>query len=154
MHIKTHLPDVSNKAVLRQKNNRTPANQTALPQTTSPEKETNSYTVSTGTMNVDPAQGREATYNYQMYHNTTVDELGNAAGLPLTSVLVLRNLARNIPKAAALLDTINRDAFRIDCMERLFGPLKDRLIFVVAHNTPLAGYVTDVMGLLEKGSAL
>lgn len=148
MHIKTHLPDMSNKAVLRQKNNRTPANQTALPG-----KETNSCNVSTGTMNVDPAQGREATYNYQMYQNTTVDELGNAAGLPLTSVLVLRNLARNIPKAAALLDTINRDIFRIDCMERLFGPLKDRLIFVVAHNTPLAGYVTDVMGLLEKGSA-
>ncbi|KAL9132413.1 MAG: hypothetical protein Q9175_006413 [Cornicularia normoerica] len=148
MHIKTHLPDVSNKAVLRQKNNRTPANQTALPA-----KGTNGYTVSTGTVNLDPAQGREATYNYQMYQNTAVDELGNAAGLPLTSALVLRNLARNIPKAAALLDTINRDAFRIECMEKLFGPLKDRLIFVVAHNRPLAGYVSDVMGLLEKGIA-
>ncbi|KAF6230863.1 hypothetical protein HO173_010979 [Letharia columbiana] len=147
MHIKTHLPDVSNKAVLRQKNNRTPANQTALPP-----KETNGYTVSTGTLKVDSAQGREATYNCQVFQNTAIDELGNAAGLPLTSVLVLRNLARNIPKAAVLLDTINRDAFRIDCMEKLFGPLKDRLIFVVAYNKPLAGYVSDVMGLLEKGS--
>ena len=147
MHIKTHLPDVSNKAVLRQKNNRTPANQTALPV-----KENNGYTVSTGTVNIDPAQGREATYFCQMNQNTAVDELGNAAGLPLTSVLVLRNLARNIPKAAALLDTVNRDAFRVDCMEKLFGPLKDRLIFVMAYNRPLAGYVSDVMGLLDKAS--
>ena len=146
MHVKTHLPDVSNKAVLRQKNNRTPANQTALPA-----KETNGYTVSTGNVSIDPAHGRDATYNYQMYQNTAVDELGNATGLPLTSVLVLRNLARNIPKAAALLDTINRETLRIDFMEKLFVPLKDRLIFVVAHNRPLAGYVSDVLGLLEKG---
>lgn len=147
MHIKTHLPDVSNKAVLRQKNNRTPATQKALPA-----KETNGYTVSTGTVNVDPAQGREATYNIHTHQNTAVDELGNAAGLPLTSVLVLRNLARNIPKAAALLDAIKRDAFRIDCILKLFGPLKDRLVFVMAHNRPLAGYVCDVMGLLDKAS--
>ena len=146
MHIKTHLPDVSNKAALRQKNNRTPANQTALPA-----NETNGYTVSTGNVSIDPAHGRDATYNYQMYQNTAVDELGNATGLPLTSVLVLRNLARNIPKAAALLDTINRDTLRIEFMEKLFVPLKDRLIFVVAHNRPLAGYVSDVLGLLEKG---
>ena len=148
MHIKTHLPDVSDKSLLRQKNNRTAANQTAPPA-----KESNGNTISRAAVQVDPAQGREATYNYQTYQNTAVDELGNAAGLPLTSVLVLRNLARNIPKAAALLDTINRDAFRIDCMEKLFGPLKDRFIFVVAHNRPLAGYVSDVMGLLDKGSA-
>ena len=146
MHVKTHLPDVSNKAGLRQKNNRTPANQIALPA-----KETNGYTVSTANVSIDPAQGRDATYNYQMYQNTAVDELGNATGLPLTSVLVLRNLARNIPKAAALLDTINRETLRIDFMEKLFVPLKDRLIFVVAHNRPLAGYVSDVLGLLEKG---
>ena len=148
MHIKTHLPDVSNKAGLRQRNNRTPANQTALPA-----KETNGNSVSTGTVKIDPAQGREATYKYQMHQITAVDEFGNAAGLPLTSVLVLRNLARNIPKAAVLLDTINRDAFRIDCMEKLFGPLQDRFLFVMAHNGPLAGYVSDVMGLIDKGSA-
>lgn len=147
MHIKTHLPDVSNKSLLRQKNNRTAANQTVPPA-----KETDGNTVSRAAMQLDPAQGREATHNYQTYHNTAVDELGNAAGLPLTSVLVLRNLARNIPKAAALLDTVNRDAFCIDCMEKLFGPLKNRFMFVVAHNRPLAGYVSDVMGLLDKGS--
>ena len=148
MHIKTHLPDVSNKAALRQKNNRTPANQTALPA-----RKRNEYSASTGNVNIDPAKGREATYKYETFQNTATDENGNAAGLPLTSVLVLRNLARNIPKAAALLDTINRDAFRIECMEKVFGPLKDRLIFVMAHNRPLAGYVSDVMGLFEKGSA-
>ena len=148
MHIKTHLPDVSNKAVIRQKHNRTPANQTALPV-----KDMNGNIISTGVAKVDTTQGREATYNYQLYQDTAVDELGNAAGLPLTSALVLRNLARNIPKAAALIDAINRDAFRIDCMEKLFGPLKDRFIFVMAHNRPLAGYVSDVMGLLDKGLA-
>ena len=149
MHIKTHLSDVSNKSALRAKNNRTPANQT-VPST----KKAKFNATSIGNLKVDPAQGREATYNYQMYQNTAVDELGNAAGLPLTSVLVLRNLARNIPKATALLNnTTKRDAFRIDCMEKLFGPLKDRFIFVMAHNRPLAGYVSDVMGLIDKGSA-
>ena len=148
MHIKTHLPDVSNKAVIRQKHNRTPANQTAMPV-----KDINGKTVSTGVAKVDTTQGREATYNYQLFQDTAVDELGNAAGLPLTSALVLRNLARNIPKAVALVDIINRDAFLIDCMEKLFGPLKDKFTFVMAHNRPLAGYVSDVMGLLDKGNA-
>lgn len=148
MHIKTHLPDGTNKALWRNKNNRTPANQSLLPG-----KGTNGFMTPSGPLSLDPAQGREATYNYYMYQNTAVDELGNAAGLPLTSVLVLRNLARNIPKAVGLMDLNNPDSMRIQYMAEFFEPLRDRLSFVVAHNRPLAGYVSDVMGLVEKGSA-
>ena len=146
MHIKTHLPDQSNKASLRQKGNRTPANQQIVP-------ETNGHHTLHDSPNVDPAQGREAIYNYQKHETTAQDELGNAAGLPLTSVLVLRNLARNIPKAAALLEPNNPAALRKKVMDTLFEPLTDRLLFVMAYNKPLAGYVADVIGYLEKSLA-
>jgi len=148
MHVKTHLPDQSNKASLRLKNNRTAANQHSLPS-----NERSGHTNSHSALSIDPAQGREAIYNYQKHETTAQDDLGNAAGLPLTSVLVLRNLARNIPKAAVLLEPNKPGALRQEAMERLFEPLTDRLLFVMAYNKPLAGYVADVIGYLEKGVA-
>jgi len=36
-------------------------------------------------------------------------------------------------------------------MERLFGPLRQRLMFVMAHNRPLVGFVADLMGWVERG---
>ena len=148
MHVKTHLPDQSNKASLRHKNNRTPANQQSLPS-----NEMNGHFNSHGALGIDPAQGREAIYNYQKHEMTAQDDMGNAAGLPLASVLVLRNLARNIPKAAILLQPENSVPLRKEAMERLFEPLTDRLLFVMAYNKALAGYVADVIGYLEKGMA-
>lgn len=70
------------------------------------------------------------------------------------SVVVLRNLARNIPKAAALLEPDKREAFSKEAMEGLFGPLRDRLLFVMAYNKPLAGFIYEVLGYIDKGSAL
>ena len=141
MHVKTHLPDVSRKAALRAKHNRTPATATMIPG-------------QARTMRLDPEHGREASYTYQVWHNTAVDERGEAAGLPLTSVLVLRNLARNIPKAEGLVMNgvaggVGED--REGTMEKLFGPLRQRLLFVMAHNRPLVGFVADLMGWVEKG---
>ena len=144
MHVKTHLPDESSKKDLKKKHNRTPSNQINL------------YTKE-GTIiapSVDPAHGREATYTYQKLQNTAVDELGNASGLPLSSVLVLRNLARNIPKAALLLEPDDLEIFCRESMDKLFGPLKTDLMFVYAHNKPLAGYVSDVMTLVDKGYSI
>lgn len=148
MHVKTHLPDTSKKASLRAKHNRTPATATIAPG--HPHNQP-----------LDPEYGRDASYSYQVWHNTAVDERGEAAGLPLTSVLVLRNMARNIPKAEGMLPLAagsddggfgsagqDRDE---KWMERLFGPLRQRLMFVMAHNRPLVGFVADLMGWVERG---
>lgn len=138
LHVKTHLPDQSSKASSRQKYNRTPATQTLLP-----------TKVGQAGLSIDPEQGREATYQYHRHENTA-DTQGNAEGLPLPSVLVLRMIARNLPKAAALLQPDNRAALCKESMEVLFGPLKDKLMFVMAYNKPMAPYISDVMGYIEK----
>lgn len=146
MHVKTHLPDQSSKASLKHKNNRTPATQQSMPS-----NEKHGHSSSHTAPSIDPAQGREAAYNYLRHEPTAQDDNGNAAGLPLTSVLVLRNLARNVPKAAVLLDPDNPVTLRKAAMESLFEPLTDRFLFVMAYNKPLAGYVADVIGYYEKG---
>ena len=147
VHIKTHLPDVSTKSAFRQKHNHTPATQTV------PVRMLDEETRPATTLNVDPEHGREATYKQMVYHNTAVDELGNAAGLPLTSALILRNLARNTPKAIALVEDADQDMLRIQAMEGLFGHIKEKLMYVMAHNRPLAGYASDIMTWIEKGTA-
>lgn len=161
MHVKTHLPDTSEKAALRQKHNRTPATRTLVPSRLSVKP-----TATVADSDPENPEGREAKYSYQIWHNTATDERGEAAGLPLTAVLVLRNLARNIPKAAVYLQLAadghgrGRRLFLMSgdegngkegWMEKLFGPLKARLAFVLAHNRSLGGHVADLMGWVEKG---
>ncbi|KAL9634765.1 MAG: hypothetical protein Q9164_003894 [Protoblastenia rupestris] len=147
MHVKTHLPDVSTKSAFRQKHNRMSATQIV------PMKLLNGDVRPVASLAVDPEHGREATYKQLMYQNTAVDELGNAAGLPLTSALVLRNLARNTPKAIALMNGIDHDVIRMHSMEGLFGHIRERLMYVIAHNRPLAGYASDIMTWIERGLA-
>ncbi len=126
MHIKTHLPDTSKKAPLRAKNTRL----------------------------VMPDAPQEAQYMTFLWLNTAVDERGDAAGIPLTAVLVLRNLARNLPKVADTQggeDGLNGDGHGQRAegwLRRLFAPVMGRLWFVMAHNKPLAGYMADLMAVV------
>lgn len=144
LHVKTHLPDTSPKASLRQPHNRSlPCSET---NGTQPDAD-----------DPDPT-GRDAQYLSQTWLNTATDERGDAAGLPLTSVLVLRNLARNIAKVGATVrvDDAGAGAGAIKgegegWMERLFGPVRAALWFVMANNRMLAGYVADLMGVVEGG---
>ena len=145
MHAKTHLPDVSTKSAFRQRHNRTPATQSI------PIRMLNGDMKPATTLSVDPEHGREPTYRQVAYQNTGVDELGNAAGLPLTSALVLRNLARNTPKAIALMEDVDHDSLRIQSMEELFGHIREKLMYVLAHNRPLAGYASDILTWVERG---
>ena len=141
MHVKTHLADASKKASLRQKHNNTPSTAVVVPGQSAQQ------------LQLD-GEGRPASYSYQVWHNTAVDERGEAAGLPLTSVLVLRNLARNIPKAEGMLGPGDVDALKEGTeawVDTLFMPLRQRLMFVMAHNRPLAGFVADLMGWVERG---
>ena len=148
IHVKTHLPDASALAIHRAKHNRSIP--TAPPSRSDP-----------AFRDYVPAdtdfQNRDAVCEYQSWYTTAVDERGEAAGLPLTSVLVLRNLARNIPKATIALEDETVDplvtrAEGVDgWIERLFGPLRGSLWNVMAYNRPLAAHVADLLRIVESG---
>jgi len=125
MHVKVHLPDTSKKAPLRAKHNKF----------------------------VGSESPREAEYMTFSWFNTVIDERGDAAGLPLTSALVLRNLARNLPKTNPSRNTGvggNEDGEddRELWIRKLFGPIMAKLWFVMAHNRSLAGYMADLMAVV------
>ncbi|KAF1977400.1 hypothetical protein BU23DRAFT_550720 [Bimuria novae-zelandiae CBS 107.79] len=117
-HIKTHLPDTSLLHATHAKHNRTPSTSTPLvtsaqvrhenfqPQFSQPvglgslgmgARYNDRYghgdrPVPTGQM---PAQTPAPNFRY---YNTLTDESSDAAGIPLSSILVLRNLARQLGK--------------------------------------------------------
>lgn len=66
---------------------------------------------------------------------TAMDDRREAAGVPLSAVLVLRNLARNIPKTEAEDFAVKEDG--ISWIDRLFKPVEPRLFEVLAHNKAL-----------------
>lgn len=144
LHVKTHLSDASSKAPLRQRHNRTLANRTLT-------KTSELDDLTSGISNHDPEHGREATYKHMTFQTTPVDESGKPTGLSYSSWLVLRNLARNIPKAVALSQSGDEDATRKQWMGKLMAPLKDRLTHVLTHNRTLPLNMYEVLVLLETG---
>ncbi|KAF2116266.1 hypothetical protein BDV96DRAFT_544953 [Lophiotrema nucula] len=122
-HIKTHLPDTSNMSFIHAKHNRTPSNSTLL--STSAQVRSENFQpqfgqpVGLGSLGMG---GRGPGYGYSgrdygrsessngtsippaqpspnwRYYNTAADETNDASGLPLASILVLRNLARQLGK--------------------------------------------------------
>jgi chromatin structure-remodeling complex subunit RSC9 len=70
------------------------------------------------------------------FQNTAVDERNDAAGIPLSAVLVLRNLARNLPKTEAEETSLKLDA-NVSWVDRLFKPVEPRLFDVMVHNKSL-----------------
>ncbi|SZF05451.1 unnamed protein product [Blumeria hordei] len=82
------------------------------------------------------------------YHVTAVDERQQAAGVPLTAVLVLRNLARNIPKTES-----NGSAIKsgdVPWIGRLFKPVEPKLFEITAHNKSLTLYMTDLINSIKE----
>jgi len=71
-----------------------------------------------------------------------VDERNDAAGIPLSAVLVLRNLARNLPKTDAEETALKLDG-GISWVERLFKAVEPRLFEVLVHNKSLVSYYTQ-----------
>ncbi|CAO1597040.1 Chromatin structure-remodeling complex protein rsc9 [Xanthoria calcicola] len=124
---------------------------------------------------VDP-EGKEAVWQYMTYYNTPVDEKGEPCGLSHTAALVLRNIARHVVKANAMLrdgDFVGKEGVsREDLerwmndeenaelvaergaawMERLFrGEVWDGLCWVMSYNRSLGPVVADVLALVKKG---
>ncbi|MCJ1319843.1 Chromatin structure-remodeling complex protein rsc9 [Xylographa vitiligo] len=147
MHIKMHLPDISAMAGHRAKFNKPGFPDRSSGGTGGAKSDISSEYVS--------IHGRPAVYDHFPWYNTAVDERGDAVGLPLTSVLVLKNLTRNIPKALDALEGVSDrsagTAGKKEWMERLLGPIRPRLAFVLAHNRPLATYVSDLITAIENG---
>ncbi|KAF2830587.1 hypothetical protein CC86DRAFT_452983 [Ophiobolus disseminans] len=116
-HIKTHLPDTSIKQAIHAKHNRTPSE--SRPMTSSSQVRHENHQpqfgqpVGLGSLGLtgrhsNGDRGRsdreqpphQPAPNFR-YYNTATDESNDAAGLPLSSVLVLRNLARQLNKIPA-----------------------------------------------------
>lgn len=70
------------------------------------------------------------------YQVTAIDERGDAAGIPLSAVLVLRNLARNLSKTEAE-ESALKGPNGVSWVDRLFKPIEPRLFEVFAHNKSL-----------------
>ncbi|KAL8728104.1 MAG: hypothetical protein Q9166_005629 [cf. Caloplaca sp. 2 TL-2023] len=122
---------------------------------------------------IDP-EGREAVYQYMTYYNTPLDEKSEPCGVSHTAALVLRNIARHVPKANRILkDGELRDegVSALDLenwifqgenaeliseegkwMEYLFGgEVWEDLCWVMGFNRSLGGTVADVLTLVRKG---
>ncbi|KAL6707764.1 Chromatin structure-remodeling complex protein rsc9 [Coniothyrium glycines] len=114
-HIKTHLPDTSIKQAIHARHNRT-SSETRIPTISAQSRQGNSQPQfsqpaglsslgmgSRHSNSLGSAGHREdlamqpSPPNFR-YYNTATDESNDAAGLPLSSVLVLRNLARQLNK--------------------------------------------------------
>lgn len=96
-HVKTHLPDTSIKQAIHARHNR--ASEDSRPSTASAQTSTTGYGSSLGSNDRRTSTDKSASLapNFR-YFNTATDEANDAAGLPLSSVLVLRNLARQLNK--------------------------------------------------------
>ena len=99
-----------------------------------------------------------AVYRTITNYPTAVNERGEATGLPLTSLYVLRNIARNIPKAFTLLQegpSFNENGPKKDSrgwVKRLFGSPRWQFFNVIAVNAPMAEHVTDLLCIVDKNS--
>ncbi|KAK9369316.1 hypothetical protein V1509DRAFT_620370 [Lipomyces kononenkoae] len=112
-HIKTHIPDADHNRPLAY-NVRSPPLQTTA----------------SGTLTLDTAI---LSQNIVLVSKSTmVDELGEATGIPLTSCLILRNIARS------------------ETGKRLLSGLETELIGVAAVNTPLRNYIADLLDVIEE----
>ncbi|KFA63604.1 hypothetical protein S40285_04138 [Stachybotrys chlorohalonatus IBT 40285] len=76
-----------------------------------------------------------------------------AAGIPLSAVLVLRNIARNVVKTEAEEDLAKQQEQSQEkggWNERLFQPVAPRLFEVLAENKALSPYIASLMDLIRS----
>lgn len=151
MHVKTHLPDTSEKAFQKSKHN----------QESKQEAGEGAHD--------DFFSHASRTFQSQ---NTAVDERSEATGLPLISCLVLRNLAKNLPKAVEIgggedvinegddspptKDTDKSTAQKLpssrngqELVGLCFSGVKDQLFAVMALNQSLKDHLPSLLQAIE-----
>lgn len=138
-HVATHLPDTSPLAAVRRSHNRDPDH-------------------------IDDLQPVPLA-QHRAYWNTTTDERNDAAGLPLASVLVLRNLALQMGR----IDRAQKEAEqgmagmgfggrpsgteereREGWVEKCFLPHRERLMDVLALNLSLTAYLGSLLARIDR----
>jgi len=165
--VKTHLPDGS-LSYNQKKHNRTPSNATIL---------ATSAQINYAQFQPAPPYGAPVGMGYGIslplpqnppalrFMNTATDERNDAAGLPLASVLVLRNLARQMAKlddapqrdGAPSAPKVGRGDGDVEMEERdswvrkVFAPVKDQLYFVMAHNLTLREHMVTLTKAIAAG---
>ena len=139
MHVKIHLPDHSELSADRSKHS-----------SVKRRKISDSEASAKVDKRFEKFIGKDLPPIYQEFgwKNTAMDERGNATGLPLTAVLVLRNLARTVPRAVTGLES---DKTAKQWMEQLFMPMMERLRYVAAVNRVLAPNMYDLLEAIDKG---
>lgn len=122
-HVATHLPDTSIQAPIHKIHN-VPPERVEIPATKVP----------------------------YAWLSTATDDRGDATGLPLASILVLRNLARQMGK----LDDAEKAGSRGQgkWVEMCFGPVRERIGWVGAWNRSLKDLMPPLEFLVEKGLGL
>ena len=140
MHVKTHLQDVGKKALMRAKNNRTIANQTTKP---------------TASMTDLEEEGREESSIEFSWIMTATNDRHDPAGIPLISLLLLRNMARMVPKAVARLVSQNgpeqsaaQESSRV--MQELFMPLWERFFTITAFDLTMRKHISGLQGHVQR----
>lgn len=143
LHVKTHLPDVSSKASIHQRHNRTLANKTTS---------VDANSTSTKFPDFDPDLGKEATYMTNMVQQSRTDETGRPVGVASVACMVLRNLAKNVPRAITSSQMVDADRARKRRMKTLFVPLLQRLMNILTYNPSLMNDIMDIIILIEQGA--
>jgi chromatin structure-remodeling complex subunit RSC9 len=98
------------------------------------EMTTNGYLDGPPAKRMKPSWIEPAKKETWVFQETPVDERGDAAGIPLTAVLVLRNLARNLPKTEAEENAMKEDGAGVSYVDKLFKPVEGKLWEIFAHN--------------------
>jgi len=85
------------------------------------------------------------------YHDTSRDDRNEAAGIPLTAALVLRNLLRTLPKTEA-----NEKAMEVDnnssLVDRLFKPVESKMHEIASHNRTLNLHINQLLQLVREAA--
>jgi hypothetical protein len=95
----------------------------------------------------------------RFYLNTQLDEKGQATGLPLAGMLVLRNMARQMLKLDehhANHGPRHQHGRSMTLMERHFGQHQEKMFHVMTYNYSLRAFAPEFLyyvgkGLLDKG---
>jgi chromatin structure-remodeling complex subunit RSC9 len=120
MHVKNHLPDSGPGAVARAK-----------------------YTK-------DPNEPISAPKLDTYYLNTAIDEQGHPIGLPLSGMLVLRNLARQMLKLDEVAKAAEGKA-EGSLIERHFALHRERIFEIMTYNYSLRNYAPEFVKYVSKG---
>ncbi|KAH8601344.1 hypothetical protein B0O99DRAFT_648706 [Bisporella sp. PMI_857] len=92
--------------------------------------------------------GKKRSYKFV---ETAMDERKDAAGIPLSAVLVLRNLARKIPKTDA--EEAALKASGVSWVDKLFKPVEPRYAEILAHNKSLGLYIFDLLKAIKDAQS-